>query len=166
MAAALAELVNAGQAVPSLTPEMIPPMRANAARMVRLPPEELSRNATFDVVELYAPGRRDAPDVRLLICRPTAVAGTVPVIYWIHGGGMIAGTNQVGIDEALDYAEHLQAAVVPVEYRLAPEHPHPAPVEDCYTGLLWTVEHAEQFGFDPTDLSCAESVRAVDSLGQ
>ncbi|GAA0905254.1 alpha/beta hydrolase [Streptomyces asiaticus] len=127
-------------------------MRANAARMVRLPPEELSRNATFDVVELYAPGRRDAPDVRLLICRPTAVAGTVPVIYWIHGGGMIAGTNQVGIDEALDYAEHLQAAVVPVEYRLAPEHPHPAPVEDCYTGLLWTVEHAEQFGFDPTRL--------------
>ena len=39
--------------------------------------------------------------------------------------------------------------VVSVEYRLAPETPHPGPVEDCYAGLLWTVEHADELGVDP-----------------
>ena len=45
--------------------------------------------------------------------------------------------------------DQVRAVVVSVEYRLAPEHPHPAPVEDCYAGLVWMVEHAEELGFDP-----------------
>ncbi|MBB4683774.1 alpha/beta hydrolase fold domain-containing protein [Amycolatopsis jiangsuensis] len=52
------------------------------------------------------------------------------MLYRIHGGGLVAGTNQTGIGEALDYAEHLRAVVVSVEYRLAPENPYPAAVED------------------------------------
>jgi acetyl esterase/lipase len=46
----------------------------------------------------------------------------------------------------------LGAVVVSVEYRLAPEHPHPAPVEDCYAGLVWTAEHADELGIDPQRL--------------
>ena len=63
---------------------------------------------------------------------------------------MIIGDNRGGgFPGALAHAEKLGAAVVSVEYRLAPETPHPGPVEDCYAGLIWTVEHADELGIDP-----------------
>jgi acetyl esterase/lipase len=62
---------------------------------------------------------------------------------------MILGDNRTGVVEMLDWAQEFQAVVVSVEYRLAPETPHPGPVEDCYAGLVWTAEHAEELGIDP-----------------
>jgi acetyl esterase/lipase len=67
----------------------------------------------------------------------------------IHSGGMVAGDNRTGIALLLDWAEDLGAAVISVEYRLAPETPHPGPVEDCYAGLAWTAGHAQELGIDP-----------------
>ena len=52
----------------------------------------------------------------------------------------------------LDHAARLTLAVVSVEYRLAPETPHPGPVEDCYAGLVWTAAHAAELGIDPARL--------------
>jgi acetyl esterase/lipase len=49
----------------------------------------------------------------------------------------------------LDWAEQFNLVVVSVEYRLAPETPHPGPIDDCYAGLLWTAEHAEELQVDP-----------------
>jgi acetyl esterase/lipase len=72
----------------------------------------------------------------------------LPAIYFIHGGGMMVGDRLTGIDLALDLVEQLDLVCVSVEYRLAPEHPHPTPVEDCYAGLAWLVEHAVQLGVD------------------
>ncbi|MDX3574884.1 alpha/beta hydrolase, partial [Streptomyces sp. ID05-47C] len=72
-----------------------------------------------------------------------------PVVYHVHGGGMVLGTNRVGVDQILDWARELDMVVVSVEYRLAPEHPYPAPVDDVYAGLLWTAEHAKELGADP-----------------
>jgi acetyl esterase/lipase len=110
--------------------------------------EQLSRGGTFNIERRAVPGPEGQPDITLLIARPTAVTGPMPVIYMIHGGGMIMGDITTGLDYTLGYAEELSAAAVSVEYRLAPESPHPAPVEDCYAGLVWTVEHAEELGFD------------------
>jgi acetyl esterase/lipase len=97
------------------------------------------------------PGPQGEPDISLLICRPTAPAsaGARPVIYHVHGGGMVIGNNRVGVDVPLAWAQALDAVVVSVEYRLAPEHPHPAPIEDVYAGLLWTADHAAELGGDP-----------------
>ncbi|MFJ7147481.1 alpha/beta hydrolase [Streptomyces sp. NPDC100445] len=108
-------------------------------------------DGAFETEDRTAPGPAGAPDVSLLVCRPASAPATtaLPVIYHMHGGGLVAGNNRAGVTEALAWAEELGAVVVSVEYRLAPEHPHPAPVEDTYAGLVWTARHAAELGGDP-----------------
>jgi acetyl esterase/lipase len=134
---------------PAFTPEMIPLLRQPNPAMPAPTDEDLARGGVFTVEERAVPGPEGAPDVSLLVCRPTAATAPTAAIYHIHGGGMIIGDNRSGMLEMLDYAEEFGLAVVSVEYRLAPETPHPGPVEDCYAGLVWTAEHAAELGIDP-----------------
>ncbi len=62
---------------------------------------------------------------------------------------MMFGNNRTGVEGVLDCAQELGAVVVSVEYRLTPEHPHPAPVEDVYAGLSWVADNAGEIGADP-----------------
>ncbi len=112
---------------------------------------DLTLDGAFAVEDREVAGPVGEPAITLLICRPTtpSTAGALPVIYHVHGGGMVLGDRRVGVSGALEYARELDAVVVSVEYRLAPEHPHPAPIEDVYAGLLWTAEHAKEIGGDP-----------------
>ncbi|UQS23494.1 alpha/beta hydrolase [Amycolatopsis thermalba] len=141
--------VIAEEVPPTVTADMIPALRA--ARSARLPSDaELSRDGRLELVD-----RRVSDEVSVLVARPADLGTTAPGIFWIHGGGMVVGTNRVGIEEPLDWALELGLVVVSVEYRLAPEHPHPVPVEDCYAGLRWTSEHAGELGIDPARLIVA-----------
>ncbi|MEU7416398.1 MULTISPECIES: alpha/beta hydrolase [Streptomyces] len=135
---------------PSLTMEDIETVRQGPG-MRMLADLDLTAGGAFAVEERAVPGPQGAPEISLLICTPTgpAPARPRPVVYHVHGGGMVVGTNRVGVDVALEWARELDLVVVSVEYRLAPEHPHPAPVEDVYAGLLWTAEHAGELGADP-----------------
>ncbi|HWO59699.1 MAG TPA: alpha/beta hydrolase [Umezawaea sp.] len=145
------ELAAALEAMPelptSLTPDLIPSLREgyNSRDATN---EELRRGGAFEVSERPVPGPHG--DIPVLILKPAAATGLVGAIYYIHGGGMITGTNR-GADstKAYDLAQELGLAVVSVDYRLAPEHPHPVPVDECYAGLVWTVEHADELGIDP-----------------
>ncbi|MEU6404940.1 alpha/beta hydrolase [Streptomyces sp. NPDC046985] len=130
--------------------------RADLAAARRSPAMELAAaldltlDGAFTTEDRTAPGPEGAPGVPLLICRPTAPAAAArPVLYHVHGGGTVMGDNRLGVNMALEWARDVGAAVVSVEYRLAPEHPHPAPVEDVCAGLRWTAEHAAEFGGDP-----------------
>ena len=92
-------------------------------------------------------GRRGAPsDVDVItlgsgagvrLFRPSGVPEPAPALLWIHGGGYVLGTAQQ--DDALcrRFSRELGITVASVEYRLAPEHPYPAPLEDCYSALTW-----------------------------
>ena len=111
--------------------------------------EELRRGGAFEVTERLVPGPAGAHEISLLICRPTLAVTPTAAIYHTHGGGMIIGDNRLGMPGLLGWAEELQLAVVSVEYRLAPETPHPGPVEDCYAGLVWTAGHSDELGIDP-----------------
>ncbi|MFL6000247.1 MAG: alpha/beta hydrolase [Streptomyces sp.] len=136
---------------PGLTVDEIDVVRQGAG-IEMLADLDLTLDGFFEVEDRSVPGPAGAPEISLLICRPAGPgsAGTGrPVIYHVHGGGMILGNNRVGVDGPLAWAKELDAVVVSVEYRLAPEHPHPAPVEDVYAGLVWTSEHAEELGGDP-----------------
>ncbi|MEU6770878.1 alpha/beta hydrolase [Streptomyces sp. NPDC046759] len=132
-----------------LTPGLVADRRQRSL-VGRLTDEQIRRGGTFEIEERTVPGPPGAPSIALLICRPTAATGPVPVIYHTHGGGMVAGSHRsTELAGELDRAQDLGLAVVSVEYRLAPEHPDPAPVEDCYAGLCWLAEHAVAEGFDP-----------------
>ncbi|OBI76515.1 alpha/beta hydrolase [Mycobacterium sp. E740] len=75
--------------------------------------------------------------VGVWLYRPTGVTGKTPALLWIHGGGYLIG--HPGQDHQLcrRYARRLGVTVASVDYRLAPEHPYPAGVEDCYSALKW-----------------------------
>jgi len=130
---------------PSLRPDQIAAKRA----VPRLPAGEFTLGGVFTAEDLVVPGPEGAPDISLLVCRPVSAREPTGALYFIHGGGMVMGDNRAGVPDMLELAAELGMAVVSVEYRLAPENPHPAPVEDCYAGLLWTFENAVEIGVDP-----------------
>jgi len=111
--------------------------------------------ANPDVVkeDRTVPGPEGDPYLTVRIYRPAGATGTLPGIYYIHGGGMILGDIAGEDATATSICDRAGAVVVSVEYRLAPEHPHPAPVEDCYAGLVWTARNAEALGIDPERLA-------------
>ena len=94
------------------------------------------------------PGAAGAPDVTLSIFTRHDHEAGGPAIYHIHGGGMVMGDRFLAADEYLDWVVGFDAVVVSVEYRLAPENPDPAPIEDCYAGLSWMVAHSDDLGID------------------
>ncbi|KAH1823487.1 hypothetical protein KXX35_009807 [Aspergillus fumigatus] len=73
-----------------------------------------------------------------------------PAIYHIHGGGMIMGNRFCTLSGPLEFVREHDAICTTIEYRLAPKHPYPAPIEGCYAGLVWVHEHAEELGIDST----------------
>lgn len=138
------------QISPSITPAAIALAREADAPMMPPPTdEELSRGGTYTVAERAVPGPAGAPDISLLICTPVGADGARPAIYHTHGGGMVFGDNRAGALEMVETASRYGAVVVSVEYRLAPETPHPGPVEDVYAGLVWTAKNAAELGIDP-----------------
>jgi acetyl esterase/lipase len=146
-----AALTVIGAQMPSfLTPDMIPLMRQAAGTALASPTdEELSRDGEFTIAERTVPGGPGDPDITLLICTPAGVEGARPAIYHTHGGGMVIGTNRIGLPDLLEIAARYGAVVVSVEYRLAPETPHPGPIDDVYAGLAWTAKNAADLGIDP-----------------
>ncbi|MEV0314365.1 alpha/beta hydrolase [Nonomuraea fuscirosea] len=101
------------------------------------------------VEDRTVPGPEGQPDVRLRIYQPPEPGEDRPALYWIHGGGMIIGAPEMDDAMMIGYVERLGVVGVSVDYRLAPDHPHPAPVEDCYAGLAWTAKNAAELGIDP-----------------
>lgn len=104
---------------------------------------------TVDWADHEAPGPEGAPPVPVRIYRPKSQSRPLPAIYWIHGGGYMGGTADSANETASDWAVDLDCVVASVEYRLAPENPYPAPIEDCYAGLHWLINNAVDLRIDP-----------------
>jgi acetyl esterase/lipase len=76
-------------------------------------------------------------NVSVHVFRPASAPPRAPALLWIHGGGMVLGDAGQDSGFCRGVAEQLNIIVVSVAYRLAPEHPFPAPLEDCYAALQW-----------------------------
>ena len=103
--------------------------------------------ADVQVRELRMP--RPAPHegtIGLRVYRPQAAASALPLVVYYHGGGFVLGDLD-GYDRVCRrLCEDTQAVVVSVDYRLAPEHPFPAAVDDAWAALCWLAEHAVELG--------------------
>ena len=94
------------------------------------------------------PGPAGAPDIDLYIFRPDGVAGPLPLIYHVHGGGYISGSVKQFEGMLRQIVAEVGCALVSVEYRLAPETVFPGAIEDAYAGLAWCFANAAKQGFD------------------
>ena len=146
-----------GTTAEPMSMERLPQIRAeDAAELPTL--DELRRGGRFEVTSYQVPAESGDPEVTLLVCTPvSAPAAARPAIYFTHGGGYFSGDHRhlFFLDPMLDDAEHFGASVISVEYRLAPEHPYPAQIEDVYSGLLWITDHAAELGLDPERIVAA-----------
>ncbi|MGW5237691.1 alpha/beta hydrolase [Monashia sp. NPDC004114] len=135
-----------GDQLPQLTLETIPQFRSLPVNPIELTPDKLS-DAGVTRRDFTVPGYEGA-DMLLSVLARADHAGTGPGIYHIHGGGMITGDRLLGPLTMLPWVVEHDAVLVTAEYRLAPEFPDPYPVEDCYAGLVWAVDHADELGID------------------
>lgn len=91
----------------------------------------------------------------LRIYRPPSEAPVLPAVVFIHGGGWTVGDLDTYDGQARIHAAGAQAVVVAIDYRLAPEHPFPAAVDDAWAATRWVVDNAAEIGIDAGRLAVA-----------
>lgn len=118
-------------------------------KVARFAPRALVGPRTLKLIRKVSPAIQrggSSRDVEALILpsgvgvrlyRPADAGAPGPGLLWIHGGGYVIGTAQQDDELCRRFVRELGVTVVSVDYRLAPEHPYPAPLEDCYSALTW-----------------------------
>jgi acetyl esterase len=132
------------------------------ASIARATDKEIERNSGARTPEFFASilqgtkpkgvtsEDRTAEGIPVRIYRPsTRTAIGRPLIVYFHGGGFVYGDLRGGDWLCGTVAKELDAIVVSVEYRLAPKHPFPAGIDDCYAATVWAVTNASELGADP-----------------
>ncbi|WP_033287643.1 alpha/beta hydrolase [Amycolatopsis jejuensis] len=128
----------------TITPDLIPLLQETSAR---------TEQAMADLSARFGVGLRGYPveaGLEVVVARPPQAGPRAPVLYFVHGGGMIMGSAVFGLDLVLPWAVELGALVVSVDYRLAPQFPDPIPAQDCFAGLRWVLAHAGELDADPS----------------
>ncbi|KAA9156868.1 alpha/beta hydrolase [Microbacterium lushaniae] len=131
--------------VRSLHPDGIAALRD---RVQRPADAEMTLGGAF-VMSVHDAAAEDGAAVPIVLLRPREPATPVPVIYHVHGGGLVVGSAYDDLPAMAALARDAGCAVASVDYRLAPEHPYPVPLEDVYAGLGWLVAHADALALDP-----------------
>jgi acetyl esterase len=121
-------------------------------RLLKAPPEMLPDLR----IEERTVGYGDLTDVPVRIYWPPIAAhDNLPVVVFYHGGGWCLGDLETHEAVARAHAVEAEAIVVSVDYRLAPEHPFPAGIDDSWAALRWVGEHAAELGGDPNRIAVA-----------
>jgi acetyl esterase len=129
----------------------------------RWTPEELRRGAAEELAVAFGPSPEVyeiadlATDggVRFTVIKPTPLRRPFPAIVFFHGGGFTIGSRATYTGMTRTLALGTNAAVLSVEYRLAPENPFPAAVEDAWAAVQWLVSEADALGLDRDRIAVA-----------
>jgi acetyl esterase/lipase len=109
------------------------------------------------VDDITAPGLDGSPPVSMRIYQPKVLKPNRPALFWMNGGGFVGGSLEQDEASNIAFARELGITVVAVRYRIAPEHPWPAALNDAYAGLLWLFEVAKDRGIDATRIAIGGS---------
>ncbi|MCP8970123.1 alpha/beta hydrolase [Ectobacillus ponti] len=134
-----------------LRPEYMPAIREGMAQMK--PAEAIADEAVSMNDEIIAGPDGNPLQVRLY--RPKAVTEALPALLWIHGGGYVLGDVDGDDELCIRFVKEANCVVASVNYRLAPEHPYPAPIEDCYAALKWIADEAASLNIDSDRIGVA-----------
>jgi acetyl esterase/lipase len=139
-----------------LSSELNPELLAQIRQLPSTPVDALPDGRPIDRLEVTA-ASPDGARIPLSVLSPARSGreSAAPCVYWIHGGGMVLGDRFSQIDIPLEWLDRFGAVVVSVDHRRAPEATGTTLVDDCYHGLLWTVEHATELGIDPARIIVA-----------
>jgi len=137
----------------TLTRETLPQTRTFFHEMLVQMNAALPEFPDIAVSERRIPGPQGAPDVRVLLYQPKNISTPVPALLWIHGGGYVIGDADQADAQLKVIVSAIGCAAVAVDYRLAPETPHPGPVEDCYAALKWLYTNASDLHVDATRIA-------------
>ena len=131
----------------------IPAARAKMKKMMTAMLASLPAVEGVTSQDEFVPGAQGDPAVRVRVYRPTDQPSKLPALYWIHGGGYVMGDIDQDDRLMMQLVKRIGCVAVSVDYRLAPEHPFPAPVEDCYAGLKWLFTHTSEFGVEASRIA-------------
>lgn len=126
-----------------LSAEVLPAMRENMRTIAGALP--LTDEVTRTDHEIESP---DGFRFTIRVHRGVGAPDGQPIVVWLHGGGMIAGTYLIDDVRFDKWCPTMGVVGVAVDYGLAPERPYPGPLEDCYTALRWAHDHAAEIGGD------------------
>ncbi|MBD0741353.1 alpha/beta hydrolase [Streptomyces sp. CBMA152] len=141
---------------PELLPQLdaMPPFEVTAenlqAARENLWEMEAATPADVTIETRQVPGFEDDPKVSVILTRPSGRADSPrPAVLMIHSGGYVMGNARQCQALANAFADELGCVVASVDYRLAPETPHPGPLHDCYAALTWLHDNADELNVDP-----------------
>jgi acetyl esterase/lipase len=149
------------QPLPPLTAESLTQRRANALELVGTVPKPNLPDIATD--EIHVESAFGAKSIRVLTYRPVTSNDPLSVIVHIHGGGFVMGAPEMKDVENRFFASELRCAIYSVDHRLAPEAPHPAPLEDIYSVFVWQHANAGQLGLDPARIGIKAKAEAAVS---
>ncbi|KKO52762.1 alpha/beta hydrolase [Paenibacillus sp. DMB20] len=138
------------QGVTHLPPLHLPEDLAKARQTV-IPPAE--RSESVRIMARHIP-RADSQEMLIKIYEPTPRDGKkLPALLWSHGGGYVLGhpSGEDGLCQS--FVQAANCVVISPDYRLAPEHPFPAAIEDCYAALVWMTSAADELNIDLSRLA-------------
>ncbi|MBG0855773.1 alpha/beta hydrolase [Streptomyces spinoverrucosus] len=137
--------------LPVFGPDDLQTLRAQSVTGSAGPPYEPP--VPVDIQDRTIPGPADAPDVTVRVYTPSGQDGPRPGVLYIHGGGFVFGAPKTFDASTTRMAAEAGVVVVSVDYRLAPENPYPAGLDDCYAALLWVAKSATELGIAPDRLA-------------
>lgn len=121
---------------------------ALARRMMRRRSEPLPEVAVQQLL-VADPADPSGRRIEMYVYRPPHIGSPCAALLWIHGGAFVAGHPEQDHDLCSEIAVRARITVVSVDYRLAPAHPFPAALQDCWSTLRWMHDEADSLGIDP-----------------